>query len=219
MELKHPYIGVMTANGVSFGGDQRRSADPVVRRCGCGLVAVTDLLLYLSRYHPDCAIPSLAAPEGEALTQQRYDALTLRLRRYFPLLYPTGIPGFLLAAGLNRLFRRWHLPYAARWGVPPAVLFETVEEMLRQDLPVILAVGGNFPCIWRKDRLPMRREGGGAAAAVRAHYVTVTAMDGDTLTVSSWGKKYTISRRAYSRYVRQSSSALVSNLLYLRKTR
>lgn len=219
MELKHPYPGVKTASGLSFGGDQRRSADAIMRRCGCGVVAVTDLLLYLSRYHPDCAMPSLTALGDEALTPQHYDALTLRLRRrYFPLLYPTGIPGFLLAAGLNRLFRRWHLPYAARWGVPQAVLFETVEEMLRQDIPVILAVGGNFPCVWRKDRLPMRREGGGAAA-VRAHYVTVTAMDGDTLTVSSWGKKYTISRRAYSRYVRQSSSALVSNLLYLRKTR
>ena len=39
------------------------------------------------------------------------------------------------------------------------------------------------------------------------------------MTVSSWGKAYEIERAAYSRYVRGSSSPVVSNLLWLRAKR
>lgn len=215
MELRNPYPAI---DAGSFGGDQRRSADPVMRRCGCGVIAATDLLLYLGRYHPGCALPSLTALGDEALTQERYDALTRRLRRrYFPLLYPVGIHGPTLALGLNRLFRQNGIPYTAHWGVPKAVLFETMEEMLRQDLPVIFSVGPNFPQVWKQERLFMRQTDSGGKAGVRAHYMVVTAMDEKTLTVSSWGRQYIISRSDYLRYIRCSSSALVSNLLWLRK--
>lgn len=218
MELQHPYVGVMTAHGLTFGGDQRQSRDAVLRRCGCGLVAAADLLRYLWRFHPDCRMPApYMALKGEEWTQEQYDALLRRLRqRYFPLFYPTGLNGLGLALGLNRLFRRLHMPYTARWGVPRAVLFETMEEMLRQDLPVILSVGPNFPRVWRRERLLMQREGCAGMTGVRAHYMTITALDETTITVSSWGQKYRIRRSDYSRYVRRSSSPLVSNLLWLR---
>lgn len=216
MELQHPYVSVMTARGATFGGDQRQSRDAVLRRCGCGVVAAADLLRYLDRFHPDCRVPALDALRGEEWTQEQYEALLQRLRRrYFPLLYPTGLNGLTLALGLNRLFRR-HMPYTARWGVPRAVLFEVMEEMLRQDLPVILSVGPNFPRVWRRERLLMQGEGCAGMTGVRAHYMTVTALDETTITVSSWGRKYRIRRSDYSRYVRCCSSPLVSNLLWLR---
>lgn len=217
MELQHPYVGVMTAHGLTFGGDQRQSRDAVLRRCGCGVVAAADLLRYLGRFHPDCRVTVLDAVQEDEWTQEQYDALLRRLRlRYFPLFYPTGLNGLALALGLNRLFRRLHMPYTARWGVPRAVLFEVMDEMLRQDLPVILSVGPNFPRVWRRDRLPMQREGCAGKTSVRAHYMTVTALDETSITVSSWGQKYRIRRSDYSRYVRRSSSPLVSNLLWLR---
>lgn len=217
MELQHPYVGVMTAHGLTFGGDQRQSRDAVLRRCGCGVVAAADLLRYLDRFHPDCRVPALDAVQGDGWTQEQYDALLRRLRlRYFPLFYPTGLNGLTLALGLNLLFRRQHIPYTARWGVPRAVLFEVMEEMLRQDLPVILSVGPNFPQVWRRERLAMRRCDTGSETGVRAHYMTVIALDETTITVSSWGQKYRIRRSDYSRYVRCSSSSLVSNLLWLR---
>lgn len=220
MELRNPYPTVEAGGTRSFGGDQRQSRDRVMRRCGCGVIAAADLLLYLSRFHPDCAIPLPDTAGEEPLTQERYDALTQWLRRrYFPLLYPVGIHGPTLALGLNRLFRQNGIPYTARWGVPRAVLFETMDEMLRQDLPVIFSVGPNFPRVWKRERLAMRRTDTGGEAGVRAHYMVVTAMDEKSLTVSSWGRQYTISRAAYLRYIRCSSSALVSNLLWLRKTR
>lgn len=216
MELKHPYPTVMTARGVRYGGDQRLSGDAVLRCCGCGVIAATDLLRYLSRWHDDCRIPALTAmEEGDALTQEQYDELTRRLRRYFPLLYPTGINGLGLALGLNRVFRRRNIPYTARWGVPRAVLFERIEAQLRQDLPVILAVGPNFPCLWRREKLTMRRCDTGGETGVRAHFMAVTALDETHLTVSSWGGRYRIRRSDLSLYLRRHSSALVTNLLWL----
>lgn len=218
MELRNTYPGVALPTGVSFGGNQKCSLDAVMRRCGCGVVAAADLLLYLHRWHDDCTIPPLGSMgEDCCLTQSDYEKLTCRLReKYFPLIDPLGVNGLTLMLGLNRLFRRWSVPYRARWGVPWAVFWETMEEMLRQDLPVILAVGPNFPELWKKEKLCMVCEGKAETTAVRAHYVVVTAMNEKSLTVSSWGKRFEIDRLAYSRYVRQYSSPLVSNLLWLR---
>ncbi len=218
MELRNPYPKVVTAQGVSCGGNQKCSRSTVMRRCGCGVVAAADLLLYLHRWHGACHIHPLGKKgEDVCLAQEDYEKLTSRLRRkYLPLIDPVGINGLTLSLGLNRLFRRWNVPYAARWGVPRALFWESMEEMLRQDLPVILAVGPNFPEFWKKETLPMRQREKEKPVAVRAHYVVVTAMDGRSLTVSSWGKQYEIDRLAYSRYVRRHSSPLVSNLLWLR---
>lgn len=220
MELKHPYPTVTTARGVRYGGDQRLSGDAVLRRCGCGVIAATDLLRYLSHWHGDCRIPTLTAmDEGGTLTQAQYDALTRRLRRYFSLLYPMGINGLGLALGLNRIFRRWGIPYTAHWGVPRAVFFERMEAQLRLDLPVILAVGPSFPRLWQRERLAMRRCDTGGETGVRAHFMTVTALDETYLTVSSWGGRYRIRRSDLSLYLRRHSSALVTNLIWLQPKR
>ncbi len=223
MELKHPYPGVITEEGASFGGDQKRSESAVMRRCGCGVIAAADLLLYLHRWHEGCGIPALEGiPQDLILRQEEYEKLTRRLReKYFPLIDPLGINGLTLMLGINRIFRRWKIPYTARWGVPWAIFWETMEEMLRQDLPVILAVGPNFPNLWAREKVSLLRhtECGVQRAAARAHYVVVTALNERSMTVSSWGKAYEIERAAYNRYVRGSSSPLVSNLLWLRAKR
>lgn len=218
MELRNPYPCVSMPSGISFGGSQKWSSDTAMRRCGCGVIAAADLLLYLHRWHDGCAIPSLGnAGEDRCLTPSEYEKLTSSLReRYLPLIYPVGINGLTLMLGINRLFRRWDIPFTARWGVPWGVFWETMEEMLRQDLPVILAVGPNFPELWKNENLSMMRKDNEKPAAVRAHYVVVVGMDEKKLIVSSWGRKYEIDRLEYSRYVRQHSSPLVSNLLWLR---
>lgn len=218
MELKHTYPGIELERGVSFGGNQKFSGNAVMRRCGCGVVAAADLLLYLHRWHEGCAIPALnSVREDLRLSPESYERLTARLRtRYFLLIDPVGVNGLSLMMGINRIFRRWDVPYTARWGVRRAVFWETMEDMLRQDLPVILSIGPNFPQLWRKEQLRMLREGATQATGVRAHYVVVTGLNERCMTVSSWGRKYEIDRAAFSRYVRQSSSPLVSNLLWLR---
>ena len=218
VELRHPYISVARNALCSYGGSQMWSANENMRQCGCGVVAACDLLHYLRRFHS-------AAPEPDApIPAEEYDRELLRLnRRYFPLIPHFGINGLFLTAGLNALFHREGLPYRARWLVSGSRLWDRVEALLRQDLPVILSVGPNFPLMWQKNRLPFySRQPNGSfrkAAATCGHYVTATGIDGDWVRISSWGVCYYIKRAEYEQFVRQHSLYLFSNIVYLSKTR
>jgi len=216
-EIKHEYPKVNLPGGsYSYGGNQMLSPDKIMRRCGCGIVAAADLLLYLHRYHKPLPI---FAEMGEELTRDGYEALLQSLRRkYFPLFYPVGMNGISLALGLNRIFRKNDLPLRARWDMSESKLWSRMEEMLLRDLPVILSIGPNFPRMWRKGKETLYRLDGDtrrAAAETVAHYVTVTGMDEEWLRISSWGKEYYLSREEYERFRADISSALVSNIVYI----
>lgn len=216
-ELKNAYPGVVLADGrKSYGGNQMCSPDKVMQRCGCGVVAAADLLLYLHRFHRP--LPLFAGLEGD-LTQEQYEELLQELRRkFFPLFYPVGMNGLSLALGLNRVFRRNGLSLSARWDMSEKKLWLHMEDMLRRDIPVILSIGPNFPRLWRKgketlyhmDRGEYRR-----ATETRAHYVMVTGVDDEWIRISSWGKEYYLSRVEYEQYRSDFSSALVSNIVYI----
>ena len=47
VELKNSFISVSYDRIESYGGNQRLSKDPVIKKCGCGIVAALDTLLYL----------------------------------------------------------------------------------------------------------------------------------------------------------------------------
>ena len=53
LTLKYPYISVSDGGLKSYGGDQGKSENATMRRCGCGVIAAADVLLYLSRRY-DC---------------------------------------------------------------------------------------------------------------------------------------------------------------------
>ena len=194
------------------------SPDKVMRRCGCGIVAAVDLLLYLHRYHKPFPIFS---EMGDELSQEVYEELLQSLRRkYFPLFYPVGMNGISLAFGLNRIFRKSGLSLRARWDMSERKLWSRMEEMLLRDMPVILSIGPNFPKLWKKGKETLYRLDGDerrAAAETVAHYVTVTGMDDKWLRVSSWGKEYYLSREEYERFRADISSALVSNIVYIQR--
>ena len=138
-----------------------------------------------------------------------------------PLIRPLGVNGLVLAMGMNRLLRRYKLPYRAFWAVSGRKFWDRVEELLRQDLPVIFSVGPNFPALWRKERLTFysRRPDGSffPANSARAHSITATGCDETWLRISSWGREYYIRRSEYDEYVRKNSTSLVSNVLMLRR--
>ena len=222
MELMHSYPAVEAAGGTSFGGDQRASSDPAMRRCGCGVVAAADLLLYLHRWHDDCYLPPLrSVPKEAALKQEQYEKILFRLRqKYIPILYPFGTNGFALAAGLNRFFKHCHVSIRTHWGVPSALFWETMEQMLDEDLPVILSVGMNFPRVWEEKRLNFYRGNGENPTIthrVRAHFVVVTGLDGEWMQIATWGQMRYIRRAEYDEFRKQHSGTLLSNLMYLRR--
>ena len=225
LSLQHPYISVSFDGHGSYGGGQQFSHDRMMKRCGCGVVAATDLLLYLNRYHHGTEIPPFRdLPREGPLPFPAYDACLQRMRKsYFPMIPYAGINGLMLAAGMQLFFRRWKLPYTAKWCFGHTRLWDRIEAMLRADLPVIMSVGPKLPLFWRRERANFysRLPSGElrATAGAHAHYFTVTGMDEDWLRISSWGRLYYLRRQEFNDYVARHSAAFVSNILYIeRKT-
>ena len=87
-------------------------------------------------------------------------------------------------------------------------------------MPVILSIGRNFPRVWRNVETAFYtpgRESGPPACSTNAHFVTVTAMDEDYLTVSSWGHPYRLSREEFDAYRREASASLLCTILDVRE--
>ena len=224
-ELKHPYPSVERDGRPSYGGNQGWSNRGVVRKCGCGAVAGMDVLLYLHRNRPGFQAEVFqTVPATGTVSLPTYNSLLNRLRKRFFFVIPHfGMNGFMVAWGLNHFFHSYGIPMRAKWGIWRWRLWSSVERMLSDDLPVICAVGPNFPFIWKKHKLRfyIRTKDGAyqPAAMTKAHYVTITGMDEHWLKISSWGREYYINRKEYVRYVAKHSSYFVSNIVHLKPSR
>ena len=222
-ELAHTYPAVQGKGAPCYGGCQTHMSQKALRHCGCGLVCALDLMIYLHRHRPGCATPFLATDTpDDPITAAEYEARITHLRRrWLPILYPLGTSGWAIAWGMNRYFKKFGLPLCARWGVKWESLFDTVAALLQKDLPVVLAVGQNFPFPWRKHRLTLYALSADGqyrpASHARAHFVNVTAIDGQWMKVSSWGRAYFISREEYRQYTMRHSCRLFCNILYLKE--
>ena len=217
--LRSSYIAVCKDGVTSYGGSQRWSADPAIRKYGCGVIACADLQLYLQRSGRPTGI---TAGEGETIPHAVYDALTRRLKAtHFHLIPGAGLNCFLLVLGLNRIFRAGGVPLRASWGVRREHLWPAVRKMLDADIPVILCIGHNFPKIWEKHQLSLYQHSADdyrGACAVKSHYVTATAIDGEWLRISSWGREYYIRREEFSQYMNSDSNGFLSNIVYIKET-
>lgn len=216
-ELKSNYIRVDNSGLYTYGGSQTLSGSAAVRRCGCGLIAATDLILYLCRSR---GLPSpVPMSENGVIELSDYNRFVSSLRPYMPIVPPFGINGAMLAAGLHLALRAHGLDDLVRLCVSGEKLFDRIQEMIERDCPVILSVGPNFPQFWGKNRLRLYRRGGevySPAASTKAHFVTVTGIDGDWCRISSWGRELYINIPEYKNYVRQYSNSLISNIILLK---
>lgn len=207
-KLKREFHQIETPNGVSYGGNQAWFPYKFLRNAGCGVISGTDLLLYL---------------KGRVeITKLEYMDFAKDLwKKYLPVIPVFGMNGLTLMLGLNVYFRNQKMPYGARWMLSGRKMFSRIERMLKEDIPVILSIGPNFPLIWQKEKLNLYRKTNigeyRLAAKVKAHYVTVTGMNENWIQISSWGKEYYISIQEYEKYVRENSSFLVSNIIYVEK--
>ena len=104
--IRHEYISIPFSKERSFGGSQMWADHKTLKKCGCGVVAAYDLLLYL---HIRDNLPFHFPSSREEYCTNLQDLQ----HRFFPLLYPSGINGFMLAFGINRMFRSTGLPYHA----------------------------------------------------------------------------------------------------------
>lgn len=220
--LSSPPVSVVKDGKASYGGNQRLFSNSTMRSYGCGVIAGADLLYYLAMKNPAYATPYTGIPEGNSLSFEKYERMCRRLRTSFmPVIPRFGKTGPALAAGLNAYFSRYNIPYRAKWCIAHEKLFERIEEMLSADLPVIFSVGANFPIFWGKHKVSLytRSESGAmrSISATRAHFMTITGIDEEYITLSSWGNKYFMSRREYLAYVKTHGSSITSNIMYLTK--
>lgn len=212
LSLQKEYVRVERDGILSYGGSQMWSENKTVRVCGCGPVAVLDMILYMT------------GRQDRPIPLEEYNKELQKLcRTHFPLIKPLGINGLLLAAGTNRLLHKYKLPYLAFWAVSGKKFGARLEELLKQDIPVVFSVGPNFPAIWQKQRLRFysKRADGRyvPSCSVKSHYITATGCDEKWFRISSWGKEYYINREEYDSYIKEHSAAMVNNILMLRRIR
>mgnify|MGYP001073276322 CR=1 FL=1 len=172
------------------------------------------------------------------IRQGRRTALTREVMGGVAFQVLTVGPGLLRRLRVRRLLRRmarhgvgtavfedgaWR-ETAARYGIRPVAVgplrLAKLGELLDRDVPVILSIGRNFPRVWRNVETAFYtpgRESGPPACSTNAHFVTVTAMDEDYLTVSSWGHPYRLSREEFDAYRREASASLLCTILDVRK--
>lgn len=223
MELKHEYVSLGGGARPTYGGSQMLSPRKIIQKCGCGPVAVADILIYLRRSREGCDTPLLRSipASGPAERPVYFDMLNRLCRRYTPVLYPIGTNGVFLAAGMNAYFRRNKIRLRATWCWGIKKLRQRIETMLENDLPVILAIGPNFPFMSsNKHKVALYVKAGDRMiqkAKVNAHYVTVTGMEGEWLRVSSWGAEFYINIDEYERYARKHSLPLFTNVMLVRQ--
>ena len=216
--LRHPYFSIKTQTDRSFGGSQTWSSSRIMRKYGCGVVGMADVLLYLGLHQTTCETDLLYGmlQEDGYLSYPRYERYLMKMRRrYLSVIPGFGVPGFFLPLAMNRYFRHYRIDLRASWCILPGKVLPRIEEMLRQDMPVVLAIGPNFPVFWGKRKVAFYRKENGEylyATETKAQFVVVTGIMDGYLQISSWGKEYYISWAEYQRYMKKYSSCFTSNI-------
>ncbi|MBP5248882.1 MAG: hypothetical protein J6Z46_02640 [Lachnospiraceae bacterium] len=207
-KLSKDYIHVDTPQGPSFGGDQGWLDREKDRGYACGPVAAHDLLLYLNK-------------AADHLNIDDYKSGIKKDRFLFPVINHFGIDGLRLSLGINIAFMIRKMPYRARWGVLPCRMRRLADEMLKNDIPVIFSINTFFSFLKNHKTLKLysRTSGGDLVPVSHAssHYMMLTALDDDIMTLSSWGRKYYARWSEYEDLVRHHSFFLFSNICYVRK--
>lgn len=221
--LRYPYFSIKLQNEQSFGGSQTWSSSRMMRKYGCGVVGMADVLLYLGLHQTSCETDLLYGMlrEDGLLSYPRYERYLIKMRRrYLSIIPGFGVPGFFLPVAMNHYFRHYRIDLRASWCIRPGKILPRIEEMLRQDMPVILAIGPNFPFVWGRQKVTLYRKDNGEylpASEIKAHFVVVTGMMDGYLQISSWGKEYYLSWAEYQRYMKKYSTCLTSNICRIRE--
>ena len=222
-KLNEPYIAIMKDGKLSYGGNQEWWKGRSMSGYGCGTIAATDILLYLDLHKDYCKGKEFQEEEkgNGILDAEVYEKCVETMRKkYFPIIPGLGIPGWLLGIEVNRYFIKNRIPLKAAFGVRSRNIPNRIKAMLAHDIPVILAIGPNFPIPLRKHKLAFynkTEEGYEKIAETAAHFVVVTGFESEWLRISSWGREYYINFYEYQNYVKKHSCSSVSNICYIKK--
>jgi len=215
--LSHPFWPVKLPSGTAYGISQQWSAHPSLRGWGCGTAAALMVLGYLHRYHRNAQSAPMHTLPAEPEKDYCRTLLDTTGRKYFPVLPRYGMSGLSLAFLLNRYFRRFRMPYTARWR--SVHVLPELTKMLQKDIPVIFSVGPDFPLLWQKHPLDLYARPGDQKSVqkVRAHYMVVTGYKTGWLRLSSWGREYYLPTAAWNEHHKYHSGYLVDGIVQIRR--
>lgn len=211
--LSHDLFEVIeNGEAVGYGGSQSWYPKDSDKKCACGITAAADVILYIN---------ALRKQNFRIEKEDFINVSGMLKKKYLPVIPRFGVNSFILAIGMCRYFRKMEPGYVCYWKITPFRKWKTVEKMLKNDIPVILAIGSNFPIVWGKHGLKLYRktDTGVSQTDVKGHYVVITGIHGDTIVISSWGKKYYIKKSEFDAYVRRYSGHLYSNILVIMRTK
>lgn len=239
--LQNPeYICINHQGQNSYGGSQTwfsmdkwMSREYVLHKWGCGVIAMADLLLYLSKENHMYATgaTSLARGNYPVLEWKDYETYILyMMNTYAPVVPGSGMNGFAIAAAVRRYCIKYRIPMTISWKgfMDDQQMLRVMRKMLKEDIPVILAVGPNTPLVFRGKGIPFytwkeKKEFIlSNNSSVHSHFVVVTGILGFKhkrimLQISSWGQEYYIDYEEYRKYIQEEGDTLTSSLLYLSK--
>lgn len=223
---------------ITFGGDQGffdsakgAEADKRKQTSGCGIIAFSDLLLYLG--NRDCAyrIPETEPYLNHVLQQKEYQNYYNTVYQFLGgLPFKGGISSLRLMLMFNRLSLKQGWGMRAVWGFSGKKLFDRTKRMLSEDIPVILCIPMMLLKKDKKDGIRFYEraaEKNGSfsyheKAYTRAHYVMVTGIveeEKDSYyEISSWGKKYYMNCKEYDILIKTHFlGTILGNILYIRQ--
>lgn len=241
IELQNPeYVRINYKGSISYGGNQNwfseekwMSRDYRISKWGCGLIALSDLFLYLARanrmYQTDAV--SLARVFRPVLEWEDYQKYIYYIHTRFAQVTPEiGVNGVALAFAVRKYCIKYKIPLTIAWKgfLDGQQMLRAIRKMLKENLPVIISIGPNTPIVFRgkgitfytmtekEEFIPSGSQN------VHGHYVVVTGIIGlkhkrIMLRISSWGKEYYMDYQEYRDYVEQEGDTLTSSLLYLSK--
>lgn len=240
--LKKEYVKVCRKKGeeVTFGGDQNLFAfsgaskeDERKVKCGCGIIAFADLLLYLGGAESAFRVKESLSYVNRKLSEDDY-------RNYYNTIYTymggisgkVGISGLKIWRCFNRMARREGWRLRAKWAFSGKKLNGRIEEMLQNDIPVICCIPMMLLKKDKKDRLPLylqvtadeqetaERSLWRVGASTCAHYVMITGIiqeqEEEFYEISTWGKKMYMSRNEYDAFIHNHfMGTILGNILYV----
>lgn len=238
IHLKYPdYIQVSTPNGLSYGGNQnwhsqakKFGREARLSRFGCGTIALADVWLYLTKRFCKTELTAPVFLKDNILSQKSYMQYIRMINRHYTFTIPySGVTAPAIQLAFNRYMHQYKLPLHAKYHcfMNNRNMLDIIIKSLQNDFPIILAIGPNFPCFWKKEGITFYKQENENDSSytpcqrnVHSHYVTITGIyfpsnTSPMLEISSWGKRYFINFKEYRNYIKKYSCKITCGLLYI----
>jgi len=215
MKLKHPFFE--NEDEKYFGISQTWSLDNRIRKWGCGASAAVMVIAYLGFYHDHDIDVDLS--KNLQTKNELADILDSIGASSIPIIPHIGINGIILSLSLNTFFIKNRMPYRASWVSGWDRIIKCTGEMLKNDIPVILSVGPDFPLFFKKHPIGLYQPSDmkKPARTVSGHYMVAVEMSDKFIRVSSWGKEYYISIEEWRKHHKLFSGGITDGIVAIRK--